>query len=248
MKYQWPAPAGLHNCVCSYFFGAWLFSGAGIAILNGMWDFKIRSFIHNVRDPDNAVPAIRKGCDIPGCAEKGEYKAPKSRYDLRDYYWFCLEHVRQYNANWDFFKGMTPGEVEQHIQRTTVWDRPTWRMTEAGLNEDRTRQKIYEHFTKGESVFGEFNMDGERPQEQRTEAHIDLGTIPHPTIEALAMLELQPPLKWDAVKTQYKTLVKKYHPDTNKDDKNAEERLKKINLAYSILKLSYQHFTTLEEK
>lgn len=208
-----------------------------------MWDFKLRSFL---RGEEETRPVVQKICDIPGCQHLGEFKAPKSRYDLKDYYWFCLEHVRDYNANWDFFKGMSPGEIEHHMHKTAQWDRPTWRSTKAGLHEERAKQKIYEHFSRGESVFGDFSMDGE--PEERKEAHIDVGSIPHPTIEALAVLELAPPVVWDEVKARYKQLVKKYHPDTHKDDKNAEEQLKKINLAYTILKLSYQHYSNMTEK
>lgn len=210
-----------------------------------MWDFKFtRSFL---KEHEETLPVVRKNCDIQGCEHLGEYRAPKSRYELRDYYWFCLEHVRLYNQSWDFFKGMSGPEIESHMHRACVWDRPTWRMTQAGFNEEKTRQKIYEAFTKGESVFGDF---GARTQEDapKEKAHIDVSSIPHPAVEALQVMDLFPPIEWDEVKARYKTLVKKYHPDTNKGDKQAEERLKKINLAYSILKLSWQHYTTLDEK
>lgn len=209
-----------------------------------MWDFKLRSFL---KDLGETAPAVRKNCDVPGCDCLGEFRAPKSRYDLKDYYWFCLDHVRQYNANWDFFKGMSPGEIENHLNKATVWDRPTWRMTQAGMNEENTCQKIYEHFSRGESAFGDFDMSGEEQKEEKGGAHIDLGSIPHPTIEALAVMDLQPPVVWEEVKARYKQLAKKYHPDTNKGP-GAEDQLKKVNLAYTILKLSYQHFTNLDEK
>ncbi|MDE1154050.1 MAG: J domain-containing protein [Micavibrio sp.] len=209
-----------------------------------MWHFKFKSFLGE--DLSDNIPAIRKNCDIGGCDGLGEFRAPKSRYELRDYYWFCLDHVREYNANWDFFKGMSRIEIEHHMHKTAVWDRPTWRSTQAGFNEEKTRQRIYEAFTKGESVFGDFSGRGPEDEEP-VEAHIDIRTIPHPTIEALAVLDLYPPIDWDQVKIRYKTLAKKYHPDTNKEDKTAEELLKKINLAYSILKLSYQHYTNLEK-
>ena len=42
-------------------------------------------------------------CDHPGCNKKGEYKAPKDR-TLKEYYWFCLDHVQEYNARWDYYK------------------------------------------------------------------------------------------------------------------------------------------------
>lgn len=210
-----------------------------------MWDFKRKSFLGGLDDGADNLPAIRRNCAAGGCPHLGEYRAPKSRYDLRDYYWFCLDHVREYNQNWDFFKGMSRGEIEYHMTRTTVWDRPTWRMTQAGLNEERTRQKIYEAFAKGESIFGDFGARGAEDGPQ--EAHINVNSIPHPSVEALEVLGLAPPVGWEEVRARYKFLVKKYHPDTNREDAAAEEELKKITLAYSILKISYQHFLQLDE-
>jgi hypothetical protein len=83
--------------------------------------------------------------------------------------------------------------------------------------------------------------------EKKEDAHIHLGSIPHPAVEALAVMDLKPPVQWEEVKARYKTLAKRYHPDINSANKNAEEQLKKINLAYSILKLSYQNYTKLDE-
>jgi hypothetical protein len=210
-----------------------------------MWNFRFKSFLGD--DADDTLPAIRKGCDITGCPHLGEYRAPRSRYDLRSYYWFCIDHVREYNQNWDFFKGMSRSEIEHHMHKTAVWDRPTWRMTQAGFNEEKTRQRVYEAFARGESIFGDFAGRGAAEEEEPREAHIDVGSIPHPTIEALAVMGLAPPIEWEEVKARYKALAKKYHPDTNGDDKEAEEILKKINLAYSILKISYQHYMDLDK-
>ncbi len=75
-------------------------------------------------DPDPEAPG--QPCDAPGCLNHGEYRAPKSRTNLRAFYWFCLEHVREYNASWDFYKGMSPGEIEQQVRADTHWQRPTW--------------------------------------------------------------------------------------------------------------------------
>ena len=209
-----------------------------------MWNFKSRSFLREP-DPSDNLPALRKNCDAGNCEHLGEFRAPKSRYDLKDYYWFCLDHVREYNNSWDFFKGMGRAEIEHHMNKNSVWDRPTWRMTQAGMNEENARKKVYEAFAKGESIFGDFGARG--PDDGPEEAHISVAAIPHPTIEALAVMGLAPPIGWEEVKTRYKTLAKKYHPDTNKNDKDAEEELKKINLAYSILKISYQHYLKLDE-
>ena len=53
---------------------------------------------------------------MPGCGAQGEYRAPKSRQNLQEYWWFCLEHVRAYNGSWDFYKGMSPGQIEAHMR------------------------------------------------------------------------------------------------------------------------------------
>ena len=52
--------------------------------------------------PDPDAPG--RPCDYPGCPCAGEYRAPKSRTTLNEYWWYCLEHVRAYNATWDFYK------------------------------------------------------------------------------------------------------------------------------------------------
>ena len=56
--------------------------------------------------------------------------------------------------------------------------------------------------------------------------------------KALATLGLTAAATWTEIKTRYKRLVKRYHPDANGGDKAAEEKLKVINQAYSTLKAS----------
>jgi hypothetical protein len=209
-----------------------------------MWYNKFRSYWDTLQNQPETALTETKACDITGCSERGDYKAPKSRDALKSYYWFCLDHVKEYNQNWDFFKGMSQAEIERSMSKTAVWDRPTWRSTKAGLNEDKIRKNVHERFTSGENF--SFNMGHEGNDKE--EAHIHLGSIPHPAVEALAVMDLRPPIEWEEVKARYKLLAKRYHPDTNNADKQAEEQLKKINLAYSILKLSYQNYTKLDEK
>ena len=67
-----------------------------------------------------------KKCDSEHCNEKGEYKAPTSREKLREFKWFCLEHVKLYNKGWDYFKGRTSDEIYNEISKDAIWHRPTW--------------------------------------------------------------------------------------------------------------------------
>jgi hypothetical protein len=77
--------------------------------------------------PDEPEASVR-GCDHPGCAAGGDFRAPKSRLDLNHYYWFCLEHVRTYNSAWNYYAGMSEPEIEAEIRRDTVWQRPSWKL------------------------------------------------------------------------------------------------------------------------
>lgn len=204
-----------------------------------MWRLRIHPFQKDPTLPEGREVTIRRGCEIPGCPHLGEYRAPRSRYDLQSYYWFCLDHVREYNQNWDFFKGMNRAEIEHHMYKTMVWDRPSWRANIAGDKEQTLREKIYAHFSRGD-IFGDFGLNGEA-EEEPLRAEVNINAIPHPTLEALSMLDLTPPVGWPAIKARYKALAKKHHPDTNQGDRDSEEIFKKISLAYHILKISYQH-------
>ncbi|MEE8659566.1 hypothetical protein DOFOFD_11190 [Acetobacteraceae bacterium EV16P] len=91
---------------------------------------KRRQTRHRAFDPDPDAPG--RMCDMPGCTANAGYRAPKSRQTLREYYWFCLDHVREYNAKWDFYKGMTPIQIETHLQSDSSWQRPSWKLGSLG--------------------------------------------------------------------------------------------------------------------
>ena len=67
-----------------------------------------------------------KICESKDCKKTGNYKAPKSRSNLNEYYFFCLDHVTEYNKSWDFYKGLSVDEIELSMRKDTVWDRPSW--------------------------------------------------------------------------------------------------------------------------
>lgn len=161
-------------------------------------------------------------CDWPGCRSEGVHRAPKSRANLRDYHWFCLDHVRIYNTTWNYYAGMTEAEVEADIRRDTVWQRPSWPLGAAAAGPRA--------FTIGDiaDAFGFFtaNGAGERPQAPARSG---------PEAEALAVLGLTEPVTVDAVKARYKQLAKRYHPDANGGNTASEAKFRDINLAYKTL-------------
>jgi hypothetical protein len=164
-----------------------------------------------------------RSCDHPGCAEHGEFRAPRARDRLHDYYWFCLGHVREYNAAWNYYAGMTPDEIELEVRQDTTWQRPTWPLGMQGSSR---------HF--GYSVHDPFEVFGtESAEEQRRRARPLT-----PEEEAMKVMELTETPTLKGLKARYKELVKRYHPDANNGDKSAEERFKTINQAYNTLKAS----------
>jgi len=170
--------------------------------------------------PDPGAPG--RECDMPGCNALGEYRAPKSRYALHDYWWYCLEHVRGYNAKWDYYKGMSPGEIEAHLRADTSWQRPSWPLGRLGavhVDEDLLRDPLRD-FSQPKTS---------EPRRPHVEA-------PSEMREPLATLGLSWPITMDALKTRYKELAKRHHPDANNGDRAAEERLKTINVAYAALR------------
>ncbi|MEM7443601.1 MAG: DnaJ domain-containing protein [Pseudomonadota bacterium] len=172
------------------------------------------------------VGTVERVCDHPGCNAEGVYRAPKSRTELKDYYWFCLDHVRAYNKAWNYYEGLSDDEVERSLRADTVWQRRT-----KPLGSWRAR----EHWLR-EKVARDFDPDGAGSREEHTAHSSPRHSYGSDFDRALAVLGLKAPVDWVIVKIQYKQLVKRHHPDANGGDKDAEERLKAINHAYGILK------------
>lgn len=147
----------------------------------------------------------------------GEFRAPRSRDQLNSYYWFCLDHVRQYNAAWNYYEGMSEEDVEADVRGDTIWNRPTWPMgTREGLLDSA-------------AVQDDFNLFGRMARAERRER------ARTPWEKALDVLGLAPPVTVAVVKARYKELVKRHHPDTNGGSKASEEKFKQINHAYHLV-------------
>ena len=189
--------------------------------------------IFRARD-QRAPDAESRPCDAPGCSGQGEYRAPRSRSALTEYYWFCLSHVREYNAHWNYYAGMNETDIERQIRSDTTWWRPTWPFGVRGAG-------LYARLRNGATFsFGAFGPedDWDRDHIHTANGNGADGMRPRPgsTEErALAVFEMEPPVTRESVKARYKVLVKLHHPDANGGDKSAEERLKIINQAYSEL-------------
>ena len=159
------------------------------------------------------------------------YRAPRSRGQLSSFYWFCLDHVREYNKAWDYCAGMSMEEIEAHIRADVVGWRPTWPM---GWWARRRAGMDYAPVHDG------FGFSAEEKGRAGTGNGKKAGAWAPMSAEAKALstMDLSPPVTLDKLKARYKELVKRFHPDTHGGDKAAEERLKLINQAYSTLRNS----------
>lgn len=186
-------------------------------------------------------PDQKRCCDMPDCELAGEYRAPKDRA-LTDYYWFCLSHVQEYNKAWNYFSGMSMADVEDYINTASVWDRPTRRYDSMAATTEALKQKAWQtyHFTEASASY---QNDRSTHQERTNPVNRQ-----SPEFEAMALMGLEPPVTLSDIKAKYKALAKKYHPDHHGANPEAEELLKRINMAYTILKMAYQKFESITDE
>ncbi len=166
-------------------------------------------------------------CDWNNCFEIGEYKAPLEKDNSKNFRLLCLKHVKEFNKNWNYFSGMTDKEVINFLKSDMTWHKPTQGFSSSDnffkvlwnnvLNDGFDDFRLKKHLKNNENI--KFDKDD---------------------IKAFAVLGISVGLKWDKIQQKFKKLVKKFHPDINSGDKNYEEKLKVITLAYTQLKNTYR--------
>lgn len=188
---------------------------------------------------DKSEKKATEGCDMPDCRETADHRAPKHR-GLNEYYNFCFNHAKEYNKAWNFFDGMSNVEVEDYMTNSLYGNRPTWKY---GVDGSTPEEEL---FREAQSHYF-YSEDQKQHTEQKNKKTLygDRTSAEH---EAMALMGLEPPVELEDIKKRYKKLAKKYHPDLNRDNPNAEELLKKINMAYTILKLAFEDYKKLPQQ
>ena len=179
------------------------------------------------RRPKTGGPA----CEWVGCKEKGTHRAPKGRGREKDYWHFCLAHVRQYNQNYNFFAGMNDDQVLAYQKDALTGHRPTWKM---GTGKRGAGRPDIGDATDPLGFFHELGgRAGSRPDpEHKPERRM----VRNAERKALETLGLEAGCSTAEVKTRFKALVKRHHPDANGGDRSSEDRLVEIIQAYNYLK------------
>ncbi len=168
-------------------------------------------------------------CEWPDCQSPGKHPAPKGRDTEKEYHYFCLRHVREYNKDYNYFKGMKDKEVKDYVASSRTGHRPTWKL---GDNAKGTAGKKAGK-AGGPKVDDPFDVMGDGEIHGRPRR-----TVRNQELKALHELGLDETATQESATKQYKVLIKRLHPDANKGSRANEDKLTKVIKAYEYLKTS----------
>jgi len=181
------------------------------------------------REPREEPRETTIRCDQPDCDQPGAYRAPMGRLREGQYFCFCLDHVREYNNSYNYFNGMSDVDVARYMKDATVGHRPTWSMGvkrgAAAFREDASAAGAHDPLAQYRQRF-------RRPQPQQPRAPQRSPSA----LRALEALGLDQSASAETIRTRYKELVKRHHPDANGGDRSREEKLREIIHAYKTLR------------
>ena len=163
-------------------------------------------------------------CEWENCNESGKFKAPLERDNSKDYRWLCEEHIKSFNKNWNYFDGMSQAEIENFLKSDLTWHRPTQKF---GSSDN------FFNILWNNALSDKFNLFNEN----KIFNSLNGKHLNEKDKDAFKIMGLEFNTDWPSVQKKFKTLVKKFHPDRNSGNKQFEDKLKKITLAYSHLKL-----------
>ena len=166
-------------------------------------------------------------CDWNNCFEIGKYKAPVEKDNSRKFKLLCLNHIKEFNKNWNYFTGMNDEQIYDFLKSDITWHKPT----QSFSSSDNFFKILWNNALKDENKKSMLNNSLNYMKQLKFD---------HKDIKAFSILEISVGLKWEKIQKKFKSLVKKFHPDMNSGNKKYEEKLKLITLAYSQLKKTYR--------
>ena len=179
------------------------------------------------RGMTGASEAANRACDYPGCAAKGAFRAPKSPDQLDDFFWFCKDHIREYNLKWNFFNGTSDEEFQKFLDKSRVWERETKPFSRQGDGNAWARLGVNDPM----ALLGE-----KATQNPGRVASTATRKLPPTERKAIEVLDARDTWTKTEIRKQYKALVKDLHPDMNGGDRRDEERLQEVVWAWDQLK------------
>lgn len=189
-------------------------------------------YFDRIRVKPNAEELLRRQnprCAEPGCSKAGVYRAPQGRGREGRFFHFCLNHVREYNRSYNYFNGMSDADIARYQAQTATGHRPTWSMGVNGKAE-ASFSEFADGFRDPFGLFsGRFGAGRDQEEVRRRPVH-------NAQRKSLSALNLDETASAADIKSRYKALVKRHHPDANGGDRSSEHRLREIIQAYTYLK------------
>lgn len=182
---------------------------------------------------DSAPRQNAPACQWKGCSGAGTHRAPKGRRQEGAYYLFCLDHVRQFNASYNYFDGWSNADVEAFQKDAVIGHRPTWKTgADSGARGTPRGSSFQDGFGRGFEDTHAF-LDWRASREGGAGASRRLRPLELKSLEALDLVEGADRVQ---IKARFKELVKRHHPDANGGDTRSENKLREIIQAYNYLK------------
>jgi hypothetical protein len=188
-----------------------------------------------------AEPKVEVRCEHPGCEKLAGHRAPKGRGQEGQFWNFCVEHVRAYNATYNYFAGMQDEAIATYQKDAQTGHRPTWSVsanaagrTVPGGKATRRKAEAGVNYDDPLGVFGKVHGAAARA----APAAEPRRTISARALLALDTMGLDETADAVTIKARYKALVKRFHPDANGGDRSYEARLQDIIKAYEAVKAS----------
>jgi len=175
------------------------------------------------------VEGAQARCAVPGCGAAGEFKAPlqPANFDGPGAWRFlCLDHVREHNAKYNFFDGMSPEEIQDAQGPLSGWDRPSRKFAHVGADAPPAWSDFADPL---EAISGRFGRARQPQQPSR---------FNKAERRALSVLGLADDSDRNQLRKRYSGLVRRYHPDKNGGDRSHEGRLGEVIDAYQLLRKS----------
>ncbi len=181
-------------------------------------------------------------CGHPTCTEPGEFRAPAPSGHSFDgpgeWRWFCLEHVREFNAGYNWFEGMNAEEILAAQGPVAGWrtESPSFRPT-AGVDGMPRWGDFEDPLDAISARAAGIKSRAQREVENDIAANVD-GRFTPEEARALDVMGLSLDTDRAELRRRYSQLVRSYHPDRNGGDRQHEARLAKVVEAYQLLKKS----------
>ena len=168
-------------------------------------------------------------CDKAGCEEPAQYRAPKNPRNLDDYFWFCKDHVREYNLKWNFFNGTSDEEFQKFLDKARVWERETKPFSQK--DDGRAWARL--------GVDDPMGLLGEKATQNPGKAASSITRkLPSTERKALEILDARDTWTRAEIRKQYKSMVKDLHPDMNGGNRDDETRLQEVVWAWEQIRES----------